>query len=299
MRVLVTGAAGFIGSHLADHLARRGNEVWGTYLQETSPPDGVSGVELDILDRRRVVELFHRFRPEAVVHLAGLSHVGGSWSDLTGYYQVNVVGAENVLEAAAGCRVLVASSAEVYGAVPEGEQPIGEDREPAPASPYAMTKASLERIALPRGSIAVRSFNVIGPGQSSDFALPAFAAQLAAIHHGRQEPVLRVGNLEARRDFIAVDDAVAAYALLLDRGVEGEVYNLGSGQALSIAEALHRLIDVSGVRARIEVDPERFRPADIPLLCADSDRLRNLGWAPAKTIDQALEQLWRSVADAV
>jgi GDP-4-dehydro-6-deoxy-D-mannose reductase len=153
-------------------------------------------------------------------------------------------------------------------------------------------------VALPRGAVVVRSFNTIGPGQAAEFALPTFARQLAAILRGRQEPVLRVGNLAARRDFVAVDDVAAAYELLLARGAAGEVYNLGSGRALSIEEALHRLIVVSGVKARIEIDPERFRPADAPLLRADAGRLRALGWEPRIDVEEALRALWMSLRDA-
>lgn len=298
MRVLITGVGGFVGWHLAGRLARAGHRVWGSYLRQAPELEGVELLDVDVLDRSAVDHAMATAQPDAVVHLAGLSHVGASWKDLAAYFQVNVLGAENVLDAARERRVLVASSAEVYGTVPEDRQPIGEATPLAPASPYAMSKAALERVALPRGAVVVRSFNTIGPGQAADFALPAFARQLAAILRGRQEPVLRVGNLAARRDFVAVDDVAAAYELLLDRGAAGEVYNLGSGRALSIEEALHRLIVVSGVKARIEIDPERFRPADAPLLQADAGRLRALGWAPRIDVEEALRALWMSLRDA-
>jgi GDP-4-dehydro-6-deoxy-D-mannose reductase len=298
MRVLVTGVAGFVGSHLATRLSGAGAEVWGIFLRDPPELDGIELLEADIRDARRVARVIEKVEPDVIVHLAGLSYVGRSWSDLAAYFQVNVLGAENVLEAAAGRRVVVASSAEVYGVVPDAEQPIAEERPLAPASPYALTKAALERLALPRGAVVARSFNAIGPGQAADFALPAFAHQLAAIRSGVQEPVLRVGNLAARRDFLAVDDVVTAYETLLDRGESGGIYNLGSGRAMSIEEVLHRLIVVSGVKARIEVDPERFRPADIPLLRADTEKLRALGWAPSREIDDALRGLWRSIVGA-
>jgi GDP-4-dehydro-6-deoxy-D-mannose reductase len=297
MRVLVTGVGGFVGSHLATRLAGAGHRVWGSYLRQAPELEGMELLDVDVLHRAAVERAIEASRPEADVQLAGLSHVGASWNDMATYFQVNVLGAENVLEAAAGRRILVASSAEVYGAVPESGQPIPESSPLAPASPYAMSKAALERLARPRGALVVRSFNTIGPGQAPDFALPTFARQLAAIRRGRQEPVLRVGNLAARRDFVAVDDVAAAYALLLERGEPGEVLNLGTGRAMSIEEALHRLIVVSGVKARIEVDPQRFRPADVPLLRADSGRLRALGWEPRIDVEEALRALWMSVCD--
>ncbi len=141
----------------------------------------------------------------------------------------------------------------------------------------------------------VRSFNIVGPGQAANFALPAFATQLAAVEGGR-EAVLKVGNLAARRDFLHLDDAVDGYLAVAHEGRRGEVYNLGSGKARTIGEMLERLVAASGVAARIEIDPQRFRPVDLPLLRADAGRLRALGWAPRRTLDAALEELWRSLA---
>lgn len=293
MRVLVTGASGFVGSRLMGRLEAAGHEAWGTVLDvlgEGSLPERL--VELDLRAADAVIRVVEALAPEAIVHLAGLSHVGRSWSALADYFRTNVLGTRNLLAAAGGARLIVASSAEVYGAVPDREQPIAESREPAPQSPYALTKAAVELLALPAGAIVVRSFNLVGPGQSTDFALPTFAEQLALVHRGHREPVLSVGNLAARRDFLHVDDALSAYTLLLERGEAGEVYNLGSGSASSIEEVLHRLMVLSGVKARVEVDPARLRPVDIPLLLADGSRLRALGWAPERDLDDALEDLW-------
>ena len=297
MRLLVTGVTGFIGGHLARHLTDAGHEVWGTTQAGQCAVAGVHCLEADLCDPDSVHRAVAQSDPEAVIHLAGLSHVGRSWSALADYFAVNVAGARTLLEACAGRRVLVASSAEVYGVVPDDDQPIAEDRPAAPQSPYAMTKAAMELLAAAAGAVVVRAFNVVGPGQAPSFALPSFSRQLAAIRAGRQSPVLKVGNLAARRDFLHVRDAAEAYAVVLERGAEGEVYNLGSGQAVSIEEALHRLIVISGVRARTEVDPERVRPVDVPLLRADVSRLRGLGWEPRRGLDAALEDLWRSVLE--
>lgn len=292
MRVLITGVSGFVGSRLAPRLVARGDRVFGTFIHEPPRLEGVDLHEIDLLDRPGLDRIVSEAAPEAIIHLAGLSHVGKSWSCPGDYFRVNVLGSENLLRAAPGCRLLAASSAEIYGPVPEEEQPIDEDRPVAPPSPYALTKAAMERLVLAQDAIIVRSFNIVGPGQVADFALPAFAAQLAAIRSGRQPASLRVGNLSARRDFVHLDDAVEAYTLLLDRGVAGKIYNLGSGVAHSIEDAVQRLIRVSGVEPRIEVDPERFRPVDLPLLLADNSRLRSLGWSVSKTLDDALRDLW-------
>jgi len=292
MRVLVTGVSGFVGCRLAPYLVSRGHEVTGTYIHEVPPLHGVETEEVDLLDDEGLVGLFERTEPDAIVHLAGLSHVGESWQRPAEYFQVNVLGSRNVLRLAGGARVLVASSAEVYGAVPEDEQPISELRPVAPQSPYAMSKAAMELLALEHGAIVVRSFNIVGPGQADTFALPAFANQLAAIAQQNSDGELRVGNLCAQRDFVHVGDAVEALGKILESGRRSEIYNLGSGRAVSIDSLLQRLIAISGLSPEVIVDPERFRPVDVPLLQADRSRLSALGWSPRRGLDAALQDLW-------
>ncbi len=295
MHLLITGIGGFVGPRLARHLLERGDRVTGTYV---GPPPDLPGVDLhevDLLDAPRLAQVVGAAAPDAVVGLAGLSHVGESWQRMGDYFHVNVVGTENLLRAAAGVPVVVASSAEVYGAVPEAEQPIAEGRPVDPRTPYALTKAAAERIAFDRGAVVARSFNLIGPGQAPNFALPAFALQLAAIARGEQEPVLKVGNLSAKRDFVHVDDGAEAYRVLAEKGRPGEVYNLACGQAWSIGDALDLLMKTSGVEARVEEDPERMRPVDLPLLVGDATRLRDLGWQPRRNLEQALADLWATV----
>lgn len=292
MHVLVTGAGGFIGSHLTRYLLAKGDRVTGTYVDVRPDQPGVDLQEVDLLDRAALERLVRRVDPDAIIHLAGLSHVGESWNRIPDYFQVNVVGTDHLLAAAEGRPVVIASSAEVYGTVPEELQPIREDQPVAPSTPYALTKAAAERIAFLRGAVVARSFNMVGPGQARNFALPAFASQLAAIDRGESEPVLQVGNLAARRDFLHVDDGAAAYRLLAERGEPGGIYNLCAGRTASIAEALDRLMAVAGLKVRVEVDPDRLRPLDIPLLCGDPGRLLSLGWRPERTLDDALADLW-------
>ncbi len=293
MRYLITGASGFVGSRLVDRLVSAGDEVTGTYLGSAPRLPGARLREIDLSDAPALSAAVEQADPEVIIHLAGLSHVGESWQAIADHFRVNVLGTENLIRSAAGRRLVMASSAEVYGLVPADEQPLAEGRQLAPQSPYALTKAAAERLVLPSGGIVVRSFNIVGPGQALNFALPAFAAQLAAIHSGRQTAALKVGNLGARRDFLHLDDAVDGYLAVATHGVAGEVYNLGSGESHSIGEMLERLVRVSGVEARIEIDPQRFRPVDLPLLQADASRLRALGWAPRRDLDTALEELWR------
>ncbi len=294
MRILVTGVSGFVGCRLARHLLECGHQVTGTYIRDAPRIGQIEVFEVDLLDRDLLAETIDRAEPEAIVHLAGLSHVGESWQRPAEYFQVNVLGTKNVLLAAPSARVLVASSAEVYGCVPEDEQPISEDRRVAPQSPYALSKAAMEVLAIERGAIVTRSFNIVGPGQASTFALPAFARQLASNEAEGRSGELRVGNLAARRDFVHLDDAVEAITLILNSGQAGQTYNLGSGQAHSIEEVLHKMIEVSGLAPLIVVDPDRFRPVDLPLLQADNTRLRKLGWQPQRGLDVALHDLWAS-----
>ncbi|HKH49055.1 MAG TPA: GDP-mannose 4,6-dehydratase [Thermoanaerobaculia bacterium] len=298
MHYLVTGISGFVGPRLARHLLERGHRVSGTYLIEHPVFPEVGDVQLyevDLQDAAGVERVVRDAAPDAIVHLAGLSHVGESWERMPDYFRVNVLGTDNLLAAAGGRPLVIASSAEVYGLVPEEEQPIAEERVVDPRTPYALTKAASERLALLRGAVVARAFNLVGAGQAIKFALPTFAAQLAAIARGEHEPVLRVGNLSARRDFVHVDDGAEAFRLLIEKGERGGTYNIASGQAFSIGEALERLKAISGVKATIEVDPERIRPVDLPLLLGDASPLRSLGWDPRRTLDDALSDLWAAV----
>src|SRR3954451_5911660 len=296
MRLFITGIGGFVGSRLARHLLERGDQVSGAYIGAAPSFPGVDLHEVDLLDREALTRAIAAADPDAIVNLAGLSSIGGSWkaAAMPDYFWVNLVGTENLLAAAAGRKVIIASSADVYGEVPPEDQPIPEDRPVSPRSPYALTKAASERLAFASGhAVVARSFNMIGPGQAPEFVLPSFALQLAAIARGEKEAVLKVGNLTARRDFVHVDDGAEAYRLLAEQGKPGGVYNIASGEASSIDEILRILMKISGVSARIEVDPEKFRDVDLPLLTGDASSLYALGWERSRTLDDAVRDLWR------
>jgi GDP-4-dehydro-6-deoxy-D-mannose reductase len=302
VRVFVTGISGFVGGHLATALLDRGHQVGGSFhgTPPTLPWIEPRRVELHAASlelRGEMAAVVRDFGADRIVHLAGLAHVGSSWARMGEYFQVNVMGTEEVLAAAGGAPVLLASSAEVYGAVATEEQPLDEERVPAPASPYALTKAAAERLVLRERGIVVRPFNMIGPGQAPCFALASFARQLAAIARGRQEAVLHVGNLDAQRDFVHVADGADAFALLAEKGEPGAVYNVASGRAFSIREALDRLIAISGLRPEIVLDERFLRPSDVPLLLGHAEPLRRLGWEPRRGLDAALAELWQSTLE--
>jgi GDP-4-dehydro-6-deoxy-D-mannose reductase len=301
MHVLITGIGGFVGSRLARHLLARGDRVSGTYVDARPELAGAELSEADLLDRGALERAVRVASPDAIVNLAGLSHIGESWDwqRMSDYFWVNVAGTENVLAAAAAAGnppVVIASSADVYGKVPDGEQPILESRRVAPQTPYALTKAAAERLALASSentAVIVRSFNLIGPGQAPKFALASWASQLAAIRRGERPPVLEVGDLSTARDFIHVDDGAEAYRLLAEKGERGGVYNLATGKAVPMRDALRRLLAISGVQAEVKEGVYPPRPFDIPRLSGDAGRLRALGWEPRRTLDDALLDLWR------
>ena len=298
-----------MGQHLVRELIRSGREVVAGSL--SGPPStfrveggggGVQWLELDVESEDSLTSGVNRACPDEVYHLAAQSSVGSSFLDPLGTWEVNATGTLRLLNVLARSadrpvRVLVVSSAEVYGAVPDEEQPIQEARSLRPGSPYAASKAAAEMVALQAGAdaplsvVIARSFNHTGPGQDLRFALPGFARQLTEIRAGRRAPVLRVGNLQVWRDFLDVRDVVRAYVRLAERGADRTAYNVCSGEAVQLEALVEALVRHSGTGARIEVDPERFRPVDIPLLKGDPTRLRALGWAPTTTLDDTLKDL--------
>ncbi|HEX2188346.1 MAG TPA: GDP-mannose 4,6-dehydratase [Longimicrobiaceae bacterium] len=315
MRILVTGAGGFVGQHLIRELLASGRSVFGGTQDGAPPAEGVLGadelsrvcwVPLDVTAGESVSAAVARSEPARVYHLAGQSSVARSFSLPVDTWDVNATGTLRLACALAEAglretRVLLASSAEVYGRVPEDEQPIHEDRPLNPASPYAASKAAAEMVARQVSAsggpavVIARSFVHTGPGQDGRFAIPSFAHQLVGVRAGRCEPTLRVGNLAVRRDVLDVRDVVRAYGCLVERGEPGGVYNVCSGEAHELRAMVEEMIELSETGARIEVDPERFRPVDLPLLVGDGTRLRALGWKPEIPLRRTLSAL---LADA-
>jgi GDP-4-dehydro-6-deoxy-D-mannose reductase len=302
---LVTGAAGFAGSHLLDALGRDGIETLAWHRPGGSSPRDVPGVTwqpVDLLDRQAVARAIGLIRPAAVYHCAGAAHVGRSWRSSEHTFAVNVLGTHHVIEGlremAADARLLIPSSAMVYAA---SSEPLTEDHTLVPSSPYGLSKLAQEMAGRNNGRapavFVARPFNHFGARQDPWFVTSGFAQRIADIEAGRHEPVLAVGNLEARRDLTDVRDVVRAYRLILERGAPGRPYNVCSGHAIAIRDLLDIFLSRARVRIDVRIDPARYRPNDLPLVVGDSSRIRaELGWTPAipleQTVDEVLEY-WR------
>lgn len=308
LRILITGVGGFAGSHLADYLLHHkeaDTEIWGgdrsgTRKLEARP--GLKMVTVDLLDPDATRRLIQRVRPDRIYHLAGQAVVGESWARPWETLETNLRTQVNLFEAALAenlrPRILVLGSMEEYGRVAPDDLPVRETHPFRPDSPYGVSKVGQDLLGqqyfLSHGLpvVRVRPFNHIGPRQSPRFVAPAFASQIAAIEAGRQPPIIKVGNLSARRDFTDVRDMVRAYELALERGEPGEVYNLGSGRSHSIQELLDILLRYSGRPIRVEVDPDRLRPADVPDIVCDASKFRaRTGWEPRISFEQSLRDL--------
>ena len=259
---------------------------------------------MDVADPSAVEARLEEVRPEAIVHLAAQSSVAISWQKPELTYRVNYVGTRVVLEAARRvapeARVILVSSADVYGSSPPGAGPFTEESPLRPRSPYARSKAAADLLGgvfAARGLdvVRVRPFNHTGRGQTDVFVLASFARQVATIEAGRSEPVLRVGNLDSVRDFLDIEDVVDAYALLLGRDVRPDAYNVASGVGVRIGDALESLCELAGIEPRVEVNPDYIRPTDIAV--GDARHLRSeTGWEPRVPFRQTLAALlagWR------
>ncbi len=278
MRALITGGKGFVGQWLGAHLKHCGDDVT------------VIDIETDVADAAAARRVMAEIVPDAVYHLAAMTHVGESWENPSQVLHVNVLGTAEILAAGRALpvspRVLVVSSAEVYGVVAPEQLPLGEDAPAAPVSPYAASKLAAEVVALQafRGYgqpvIVVRPFNHIGPGQSPNFFVSALAKRIVEARRSGATS-LRVGTLTTRRDFTDVRDVVSAYRLLIEKGAPGEVYNVCSGRDVGMDEVAEQLLELAGTRLNLETDPALVRPVDVPVLRGDASRLRAAtGWHP-------------------
>lgn len=288
MTILLTGASGFVGS----------------FVQRQIPciPFDHAAQQVELRDAVAVRLAIEQVRPDAVIHLAGQSYVPASFENPRETYDINFLGTLNLLvalkESGFRGRMLFVGSGDTYGLVPEARLPITEDLPLRPRSPYAVSKVAAEALCYQWSQaedfavVMTRSFNHIGPGQSERFVVSDFARQVIEIRKGRREPVLKVGDIDVTRDFTDVRDAAAAYALLLEHGHNGEIYNVCSGAEHTVRSILARLLQLSNVNARIEQDPTRLRIGEQRRLRGSYEKLRrDTGWDPAISIDQSLSDI--------
>lgn len=317
MRALVIGGFGFAGRHLAQYLVKCGDDVALTYLPAKSLsgaivpeaenhvalPQASQSLALDITDRNAVFEVIKLLKPDAVYHLAAISHVAEAEAVADqALFSINTFGAINVLDAltehSKESRFLFVSSAEVYGEPKPGGLPFTELSELRPISAYGVCKAAADfatyKYHYRNGlhTLRVRPFPHVGPGQADTFAISGFAKQIAAIKLGKAKPIIKVGNLEAKRDYTDVLDIVRGYREALLNGKAGEVYNLCSGESIGVGDTLQILIKLAGVEVEIEEDPARVRPVDITDLYGSYQKAqRDFGWRPRVEREASLDTL--------
>ncbi len=309
---VVTGATGFVGAWLVRHAQQLGWTVIGVRKPDTPwPPLDVEWVDVDLRDRAETHALLQAKRPRYILHLAAVAFPRDAIRDPLEALRLNYGALDHLLSGmqlhVPAARLLYVGTGEVYGPRPEGVPPLREEDPLAPPNLYAATKAAAEvraTLAVERDGmdvVRVRPFNHSGPGRPPTYAESSFAQQIAQIERGEREPVLRVGNLDAVRDFSDVRDVVRAYTLLLERGERGAVYNVCSGRGWRIREVVDHLTSRSKTKPRVEVDPQLFRalPPQGSALVGDPARLRALGWAPDHPFEETLDDLladWRARA---
>lgn len=315
MKVLITGITGFAGSHLAEYILADHPEVevygivrWRSRLDNiVSFQEKIYLLEADLKDPVSLRTVLAHVQPDWIFHLAAQSFVPTSWKCPSETFAINVIGQINLFEAILSLKqnpkIHIAGSSEEYGQVYENEIPMKETNPLRPLSPYAVSKVAQDLLAYQYfrsyglRTVRTRGFNHTGPRRGEVFVTSTLAKQIAAIEKGKKEPVIRVGNLDAKRDFTDVRDMVRAYWLALEKGEEGEVYNIGSGKAYTIKEVLAILLSLSRVDVKVEVDPSRLRPSDVPILLADASKFQKLThWTPRIPFEQTLRDLldyWR------
>ena len=316
MRILITGITGFAGSHLADYVLKEHPDVevyglvrWRSRMENVQHIlNSIQLCEGDLKDMVSLKKVLSDVQPDRIFHLAAQSFVPTSWLCPAETFSTNSIGQihlfESVLDLGIKPRIQIAGSSEEYGLVHPDEVPMRESNPLRPLSPYAVSKVGQDMLGYQYfrsyGMFVVRTrgFNHTGPRRGDVFICSNFAKQIVEIEKNLREPVIYVGNLEAKRDFTDVRDTVRAYWLSLEKGVAGEVYNIGTGTAYSIKEILDMLLELSTVDVKVAVDPKRLRPSDVQILLSDSSKFRKqTGWAPEIPFRQSLQDLldyWRA-----
>lgn len=312
-KALITGITGFAGSHLAELLLKEGYEVWGT-ARPRSKTDHIESIkriinleDADLVDSHSLYTIITKIKPDYIFHLAAQSFVPTSWASPAVTLEVNITGSANLFEAVRQASIdpviQIACSSEEYGLVFANELPIREENPLRPQSPYAVSKVAMDYLGYQyfcsygMKIVRTRGFNHSGPRRGHTFAESNFAKQIAQIEKGEQEPIIYVGNLDASRDYTDVRDMVRAYLMAVLKGEPGEVYNICTGKAIKIGDMLEMLLRFSKVKVKIQEDPTRMRPSDVPVLLGDFSKFhKKTGWKPEIPFEKTMEDLlnyWR------
>lgn len=312
-KALVTGIAGFVGSHLAELLLLQGYEVYGLRRPRTKM-DHIESIanklhleDADLLDSHSLYTMISRIKPDVIFHLAAQSFVPTSWVSPSVTLEVNIVGSANLFEAVRQVGIdpviQIACSSEEYGLVHEDELPIKETNPLRPLSPYAVSKLAMDYLGYQYYEsykvriVRTRGFNHTGPRRGDTFAESTFAKQIAMIEKGKQEPIIHVGNLDSKRDYTDVRDMVRAYVLATEKCDPGEVYNICTGGAIQMDDMLKLLLSFTKIKPEIKPDPARMRPSDVPVLIGDNSKfVEKTGWKPEIPFEKTMEDLlnyWR------
>lgn len=302
MRILVTGASGFVGRHAVRDFAAAGHDIVAMVGPgQPTQLDGVSSVaEADLLEPESLASVVRDSRADACLHLAGIAFVPVGWTHPQDVFRVNVIGTINLLETfrelRPEARMLVITSSQIYGQQ-DRHHLITEDDAPAPDNLYALSKWTADGTSLlyarryGMNIMTARPCNHIGPGQSEDFVVTSFARQLIEIAAGKREPVMKVGNLASLREFTDVRDTARAYRLLLEKGTGGLAYNVASGKLTTIQALFDQLCQVVGVTPDVRIDPARYRATDTQPLLDSSRIMKHVGWKPEIPIETTLRDV--------
>ncbi len=315
MKVFITGISGFAGSHLAELLVNNGHEVLGTYLTEESLvnvgniKDKLSLLKINLLDVQSVNDIISEKKPDVVYHLAAIASAAKSFKNPIETLTNNIAAEINILEAIRNAnlmdtKIFIVASGDMYGLVDSQNIPINENTPFMPTNPYAVSKIAQDYLALQYfltyklRIIRARPFNHIGPRQGLGFVVADFAKKIVDIEKGNAESVLKVGNLDAKRDFTDVRDMVKAYSLLMEKGISGEAYNIGSGISHSIKDIVTLMQSKAKVQFDISYDESLMRPSDNPELTCNADKMKKLtGWNPEIPLEKTIEDIldyWRN-----
>jgi len=308
MKIFITGITGFVGRYLTEYLLDKRNIVVGgtSFIETTSKAQKlfskkVQIFQIDLLNKYQVSNAIKSFKPDVIFHLAGISSTSNAWQDAEFTLKNNIFGQLNLLnsvkEHTPKARIFIISSAQVYGNVSKKDLPISEKVFPKPTNPYSVSKLSQEMLGYQFANsfsldvVILRPSNHIGPRQEGNFVVSRFAEQIANIEKGILKQEMRVGNLEAKRDFTDVRDIVEAYFVAIKKAKKGEIYNLGSNNVIKIKDILKTLLSFSSKKITVKQDKRFMNPSDIPIIAVDSSKFRKLtGWKPRIHLEDTLKE---------